>query len=188
LPAILVVCEGRETERNYIFGLCDRHRINRANVIVETGGNETSALQLVRKARGRFGRDRDFDAVFVVCDRDNQDLGPAHAEASVPLRSASGKRFPIQLIVTDPCFEFWLILHFEYVARSLTAQEAIQLLRCHVTDYEKFDRRIYEKVHIGLERAVLNAARLKEELRRISASAPDSDMASLVTALLRIRR
>ena len=188
MPAILVVCEGRQTERNYILGLCDKHRINRANIIVETGGSETSALQLIQKAKERFSRDRDFDAVFVVCDHDAQDLDPARAEASVLLRSTSGQRFPIQLIITNPCFEFWLILHFEYVARPLTAQDAIELLREHVTDYDKADRRIYEKVHTGLDRALVHATRLKEDLRQISASSPNTDMVSLVNALLGLRR
>ena len=44
----------------------------------------------------------------------------------------------------------------------------------------------FTKVHTGLDRAVVHAARLKEELRRVSALAPDSDMVSLVNALLTV--
>jgi RloB-like protein len=188
LPAYLAVCEGRQTERNYIHGFCERHGINRANVTVETGGSETSALQLVRQARRRFDRDRDFDAVFVICDRDGQDLRPARELAARPLKNAAGLRLPVQLIVSDPCFELWLLLHFEYYARPMSASEALRLLRQHITDYDKSNRRIYETVHPGLQRAMAHVARLKSELRQVGAVAPNSDMAILIDAFLQLRR
>ena len=182
------MCEGRQTERNYILGFCERQGINRANVIVETGGSETSALQLVQQARKRFERDRDFDAVFVVCDRDGQDLEPARKLAARPLKNAEGTRFKIQIIVSDPCFELWLLLHFEYCARPMSAGEALRLVRQHVTDYKKSDRRIYDVVHLGIERAIAHVEQLKSELRRVNAITPDSDMAILIKALMRLRR
>jgi hypothetical protein len=187
LPAYLIVCEGRQTERNYILGFCDRHGINRANVTIETGGNATSALQLVRQARRRFDRDRDFDAVFVVCDRDCQDLAIARDHAEKFLKNSSGARFPIQLIVSDPSFEFWLLLHFEYCSRPVSAAEAIHLLQQHITNYDKSNRQIYEVVHPGVDRAVAHVRQLKIELRAINAETPDCDMAELIKALLQLR-
>jgi hypothetical protein len=60
LPAILIVCEGKETEPNYVYGLCDAHGINRANVTIVAGDGETDAVHLVQKARRRFEIDRDL--------------------------------------------------------------------------------------------------------------------------------
>lgn len=188
LPAYLIVCEGRQTERNYIRGFCERHEINPANVIIESGGSETSALQLVQQARRRFDRDRDFDAVFVICDRDGQNLEPARALAAKCLKTVAGSRFPIQMIVTDPCFELWLLLHFEYSARPMPASEAFRLVRHHVTDYDKADRRIYDRVHSGIDRALVHVEQLKSELQRTDAVSPDSDMGILINALLLLRR
>lgn len=184
----MIVCEGRQTERNYIRGFCDHHGINRANVTVEIGGTETSALQLVQKARKRFERDRDFDIVFVVCDRESQDLEPARKLAAQLLRNSTGVRSPIQLIVSDPCFELWLLLHFEYCARPVSAAEATRLLNQHITDYDKADRRIYEIVHSGIEPALARVAQLKLELRQINAASPNSDMATLIEALRKLQR
>jgi hypothetical protein len=189
LPAILIVCEGKQTEPNYIHGFCEMNGINRANVVLIPGDGETSAIQLVRKARQRFHIDRDFDAVFVVCDYDGEDLIEARRQAAKPMKNASGQMLAVQLIASSPCFEFWLLLHFEYLARPFpTAASVIDILERHLTDYDKADRLIFPKVHAGLERALGNARRLKTELTGIGAQTPDTDMAELVEKLMTLRR
>lgn len=187
LPAILIVCEGKQTEPNYLRGLCEMHGINRANVILIPGDGETSAIQLVRKARRRFQIDRDFDAVFVVCDGDA--LIEARRQAAKPIKNASGQTLTIRLIASSPCFEFWLLLHFEYLARPFpTAASVIDILERHLTDYDKADRLIFPKVRAGLERALGNARRLKTELAEIGAQTPDTDMGDLIEILMTLRR
>ena len=188
LPAILVVCEGKETEPNYVLGLCDEHGVNRANVTVLPGGEDTNPAALVRKALRRFALDRDFDSVFVVCDCAGEDLTDAHRLASQPLESTEGKAVPLSLIVSRPSFEFWLLLHFEYLSRPLSAAQALDLLRRHVTDYDKGDRQIFRKVQNGLDRALLHTARLKSELERVGEQSPDTDMPRLVEAMMALRR
>jgi RloB-like protein len=189
LPAILIVCEGKETEPNYLLGLCDAHGINRANVTVIPGDEETDAVRLVQKARRRFETDRDFDAVFVICDCAGEDLTHARRQAAKPMKNVSGQVLAVEMIVSRPCFEFWLVLHFEYAVRPFpTAASVIELLRRHVTDYAKADRQIFAKVQAGLDRALGNAARLKTELAAVNADSPDTDMPSLVQRLMSLRR
>ena len=105
------------------------------------------------------------------------------------MRNASGEMVPVRLIVSKPCFEFWLLLHFEYVARPLpSAAAAIDLLRRHVTDYDKADRQVFDKVQIGLDRALGNVARLKAELAAVGTQTPDTDMPELIAMLASLRR
>lgn len=184
LPAILIVCEGRETEPNYLYGLCDARGINRANVTIVAGDGDTDAIRLVRKARQRFAIDRDFDAVFVVCDCAGEDLSAAIALAATPVRNTNGKVLSVKLIVSRPCFELWLLLHFEYVARPFsTADDAIYLLRRHITDYSKADRQIFAKVGAGLDRAIGHARRLKVDLAAVGTESSGTDMPELIEAL-----
>ena len=189
LPAILIVCEGQETEPNYLHGLCDARGINRANVTIVPGDSDTDALRLVRKARKRFEVDRDFDAVFVVCDCAGEELADATALAAKPMRHASGFTMPVTLIISRPCFEIWLLLHFEYAARPFhTAADVIDLLRRHITDYSKADRQIFAKVAGGLDRAIGHAKRLKLELAAVRAELPNTDMPKLIEVLDGLRR
>ena len=189
LPAFLIICEGRETEPNYLNGFCDAEGINRANVTVIAGDEETDALRLVRKAQRRFETDRDFDAVFVVCDCADERLAAAYALASRPMKHITGRWITIDLIVSRPCIELWLLLHFEYVSRPFpSAASVIDMLRRHVTEYNKADWDIFAKVQAGLDRAIVNAARLKLELAATGAQSPDTDMPRLIEKLRTLRR
>jgi hypothetical protein len=189
LPAILIICEGQETEPNYLGGYCDAHGINRANVTIVPGDGDTDAVRLVRKAHRRFAVDRDFDAVFVVCDCAGEELINARALAAKSLMNASRQTISVKLVVSNPCFEYWLLLHFEYLAPAfLTPAEVLNLLRRHVTDYHKADRSIFAKVGIGLERALGNTVRLKAELAAVGAQSPDTDMPDLIETLNSLRR
>jgi hypothetical protein len=189
LPAILIVCEGRETEPNYLRGLCEEYGINRANVTIVGGDDDTSAAGLVRKALQRFQVDRDFDAVFVVCDCVDENLTEARRLAAQELENITGESVSMSLIVSRPSFEFWLLLHFEYLARPFrSADPVVDLLSRHVTDYDKADKQIFAKVRSGLDRALAHVPRLKAELAATGAQSPDTDMPTLIQKMLSLSR
>jgi hypothetical protein len=188
-PAILIVCEGRETEPIYIRGFCESRRINLAGVSLCAGTHETDAVSLVRIAQRRFAADPDFDCVYVVCDGDATSLERAAALAARPLKRRDGQRITVNLVRSNPCIEFWLLLHFEYSARPYAnAGEVTRDLKRHLTDYDKADTQIFKQVEAGLERAMAHVKTLKRELTASGAQSPDSDMDQLIEQLLRMRR
>jgi hypothetical protein len=189
LPSVLVVCEGRETEPNYIDGLRDHLRINAAAVHIEPGGSVTDPIGLVRNAHQRFRGDRDYDFVYVVCDGDSNQLAAARELAARPLRNASGATTQVQIIASCPCIEFWLLLHFQYSARPFqNGAEVQQALRAHLPDYRKNDRDIFRKTVGGLDLACQWALQLKAELSANGGIAPNTDMHLLVDQLRRMQR
>ena len=189
LPSFLIVCEGRETEPNYLSGFCEAELINGANVHIRSGGAATDPVALVRRARSLFETDRDYDYVAVVCD-EAPNLTLAADLAAKAMRHADGKRqVHVDLIVSRPCIEFWLLLHFEYSTRAFaTAADAVATLRRHVTDYDKADRRLFAKVGGGVERAIGHVQRLKRDLAASGARSPDSDMPRLLSELRKASR
>lgn len=189
LPSILVVCEGRETEPNYIDGLREHLRINTAAVHVERGDSVTDPVGLVRKAQRLFKGDRDYDRVYVVCDGDSRHLAGARAAAAQRLRNSAGVVTLVQVIASCPSIEFWLLLHFEYSARQFrTAAEVQEVIRAHLPDYRKNDRDIFCKAAAGLDLACQRVGQLKAELRSSGSSAPDTDMHLLVEQFRGMRR
>ena len=46
-------------------------------------------------------------------------------------------RVPFEAVVSVPCFELWLLLHFEDVLAPLHRDEALARLRLHVAGYTK---------------------------------------------------
>lgn len=188
LPSILIVCEGRETEPNYIAGLCDAKRVNLAAVKIQPGDSATDAAKLVLKARKIFDCDREYDRVFVVCDDDGSSMERARQLAQRPLRRLDGKVIRVELIASRPSFEFWLLLHFEYSARPYrSSAEAVTDLRHHLTNYDKADPGIFGAVALGLDQAMQRAEQLKRELATTGATVPDTEFPQLVQQLLSMR-
>ncbi len=189
LPAVLVVCEGRETEPNYILGLCEHLGVNTAAITLIRGDSVTDADGLVRKAQQRFRVDGYYDRVYVVCDGATGTLTRARQMAEKTLKSAEGKKTRVELIASCPSIEYWLLLHFEYTSRPFaTAGEVTAELRAHVTDYAKNDPEIFSKVMAGFELACRRAIQLKADLAASGATAPDTDMHLLAEQLGRMMR
>ena len=183
LPTALIVCEGRCTEPFYLRGLIEHLGVNAANAHIQTGSYKTDARSLVRDAQARFRKNPEYDRVFVVLDGDQAHLAQAGSEAATGLLKAGGGRVTVQLIVTNPCFEYWLLLHFEYTTRGLRSAEAVRALEGHLTDYEKGDPDIFAKVQGRLAVAEANAARGLREIAAAGATSPRTDMPVLVAAL-----
>lgn len=183
LPAILIVCEGRETEPNYIEGLCEHLGVNMAAVTIVPGDNATRPPDLVKRAQKLFTEDGGFDRVYVVCDGDAGGLAEARALARKPLRNRDREQCMVDVIANDPCFEFWLLLHFEYSASAMTTEGTLGRLRRHLPRYAKEDANVFDAAAAGLEAACGRAMRLQAEHAATGSCSPASDMPRIVDAL-----
>lgn len=138
LPVILVVCEGEVTEPDYVEGFRLAHGATTVRVQVEAPGGDPKALveraaALRDKAEleARRARDRNlrYDEVWCVFDVDR------HQRLEEALREAD--RSGIKLAVSNPCFELWLLLHFDDQTAHLTPKQARDWLRGHLPGYAK---------------------------------------------------
>jgi RloB-like protein len=183
LPSVLIVCEGRETGPNYIEGLCNHLDVNMAAIRVVQGDNHTNPVDLVKRAQKIFIEDGGHDFVYVICDGDAGGLAAARELAQRKLRNTAKLATTVQVVASNPCIEFWLLLHFEYSAAPCTSAEALTRLRGYLTGYDKAEPRIFEMVASGLDRACQNTARLKVEHAASGAETPYTDMPLLVERL-----
>lgn len=143
-PAILVVCEGRETEPRYFRAL--RRDLRLALVDVEpVGGPPLTVVQRAmtltaersrkyRRAQKQGGRsDPPFDQVWCVFDVERLQDNASFLDA-VDLARAQG----FELAISNPAFEFWYLLHFEDTSRLFhDADELGRALEQHVPVYVK---------------------------------------------------
>lgn len=142
IPYILVVCEGKYTEREYIQGFRDANcsRTVRLECVPVGGGDPKIAVEHAirlqagaeRDARRMRDDNRRFDEVWCLCDVD----GHARLPDAVQQARDNG----IELLVSNPCIEFWLLLHFVDHRAALSGKQAEALLRKHVPDYDKHIR------------------------------------------------
>jgi RloB-like protein len=146
---ILIVSEGEKTEPQYLNEIRTELRLSTAHVMVQPGGFGTEPTLLVSYAehlfrngdRGRGVEAVAFDHIYVVFDRDDhrtyhQALAQA-AGLNNRLQNDEGKRIPFEAVVSVPCFEVWLLLHFEEVVAPIHRDDVYARLRAHLPGYAK---------------------------------------------------
>jgi hypothetical protein len=133
-PTVLVICEDSKSGKRYLE---DASLYFRVNVLVEiTHCGKTDPMNIVKEAISRQGK---FDLVFCAIDRDTH----KNFDEAMSLAKTSKK---VEVIVSYPCFEFWLLLHFGYNRKPFAAAGThsaadllIKDLRTH-PGLEKYDK------------------------------------------------
>lgn len=124
---VLVVCGAESTEPQYLRGLKKwLHRPSLKLEVKKKGGADPGGL--VRYA-AKIRDHSYYDEVWCVTDVDEYNLADAVAQA---------KRSGIQLAISNPCFEYWLLLHFEDCRAYMEKYEEVKpRLRRYVPGYDK---------------------------------------------------
>jgi len=158
---ILVVCGGQRTEPDYFSGL---RRVRRA--LIEVKHKTDSPRNLVRYANKIFN-EAEYDAVWCVVDVDDFDIEAAKTLAQTNL---------VELAVSEPCFELWLLLHFaDHNAYVANYKAARPLLAKHVPGYDK--KLDFGRFDAGVEAAIARA-------KKLGPGNPSTDVWRLVEVLL----
>jgi hypothetical protein len=196
---ILIVTEGSKSEPNYLGELCSRLRLNSANVAVLNGVLGTAPTQVVEFARrlvlegdlNRGIRPKAFDEVYVVIDRDAHESYHAALSMAAQLdgrfRSDDGEPISVRIIASVPCFELWLLLHFEDVLAPVTTAEAIARLEAHVPSYAKGRHRLFDELEDRLPVARDRAAALAAQYSPFTEPHPYTGIHELITLLMGLR-
>ncbi len=101
-PRVLVLCEDTKSGKNYLE---DASRHYRSFALVEFAHcGHTDPLGIVTEA---VKRERDFEEVYCVVDRDSHKKW----DEALALSKGSAK---VQVIPSYPCFEYWLLIHFDF--------------------------------------------------------------------------
>jgi hypothetical protein len=160
--AFLIVTEGEKTEPNYFAALRSRLNLRAADVeIVHPPGTDPvtltkKAIELrdERKEQSEKSFVVEYDEVWVLFDLEKfHDGRRAHAKTAMKLKEAKGIRFAF----SDPCFEYWLLLHEEFTTALMPdASHAIKRLKKHWHNYTKGcspSEEFLEKIPVAVTRA-----------------------------------
>jgi hypothetical protein len=189
--AFLIVTEGEKTELKYLHAVRERLRLAATDIqIIHPEGTDPITLtkfaierRELRKQAARRGHGFvvPYDEVWVVFDleRPHSDRRRLAREAK-NLKGASG----INFACSDLCFEFWLILHYEYTtAPYLNCEKILERLRRHWPGYQKnceMPSALLDKLPI----AVRHAARCRQHhIEARGDGNPSSDLDLLLRRL-----
>lgn len=115
---ILVVAEGEKTEPQYFEGLAAHLNAQAVQVIsLRSIGLGRDPLRVVREALSRRQTEEangdPYDSVWCVVDVDQH--------ATLESACSYAKRHKLDIAVSSPCFEIWLLWHFQDHAAWITA-------------------------------------------------------------------
>jgi hypothetical protein len=188
---VLIVCEGAKSEPFYFEGLRRAWRLSSANVHV--GGPAASdPPSLVADALERL-RGGEFDRAFCVFDRDTH---PGFDAALGQIaQSAEGRAGKLEAIVSWPCFEVWILLHFVMSARAFVAggghsaceQVIREIVANHYRGYAKGARDVFAVLADKLAAAMMNAQRLSAHNHATGSDNPATAVHELVDYLRGLR-
>lgn len=183
---VLIVCEGKKTEPNYLKGIKDALRLNSANVkVIGEGATPTS---IVRSAKKRYRKEKSigdpFDKVFCVFDKDQ------HTDYNAAVEKIKGMKpkRPFIAITSVPAFEYWLLLHYEYSTQPCNSSEVLSRLKHYMPNYKKGEKYIFTQLQKQLEDAKRNAQRSLDSALETGTDNPSTRVHKLVKFLQKLKR
>lgn len=188
---ILIVCEGAKTEVNYFEDIRQEARLPTVNVRVIHSPLGTEPQQIVQGAEEEFSKSHAFEKVYAVFDRDEH-LTYANAIAMAEARNGKLKNeekqsVSFQAIVSVPCFELWLLLHFANIMAPMHRSEALTQLQKHLAGYQKGSDGVYADTLAKLAVATRRATALKQQCSRLPGTDAYTDVHELVDVLRNLR-
>lgn len=169
-PVILIVTEGEKSEPKYFEHFRTRQNNVEVRVVPNSkNGSKTDYLNLIRKA-SRICKDDDLspksgDSVWIVADGDvnyqAEDAIKKKNEALTQARATAEKE-AYSLLISNPCFELWYLLHLRYTTAHLPDYDAVKkaLEQAGIKDYEKHND-LYEQLASETIEAIKRAKRLE---------------------------
>jgi len=134
---ILIVCEGKVTEPTYFEEMARQERA-RVEVVVKghSGVPKTiveRAVQLKKEADNVAKHEKDdflkYDEVWCVFDIDEH--------PNIPDAIQQAKAHGLGLAISNPCFELWVLLHFQDQRQHLERNHVAEYCRRHIPRYKK---------------------------------------------------
>ncbi|EAI3764214.1 RloB domain-containing protein [Campylobacter coli] len=129
---ILIVCEGKKTEVDYLRQLKDYLKLNNVRIDIFSSKNP-SPLKVVKFAKEK-SEEYFYNKIYCVFDKDT------HLDFNEAKQKCEQCNF--EAIISNPCFEFWILLHFEYTTKPFGTNSPCKELidndlKKYIKDYTK---------------------------------------------------
>ena len=192
-PRILILCDGAQTEPNYFRQLKNFRRLTSV-AVRGPRPRQIGSARLLKRVRDELKADAGWDHVYCVVDHDGHDsaVNKLRSELEAINRRRNSPR--VHMALSNPCFELWLLLHFEFTDRPYASlhggksacDSVIERLRRHIPGYRKNEAQQLEQLMDLVDQAIHNANRLERLKASQQANSPHTDIGELAARLLKI--
>lgn len=174
---MFIFCEGDKTEPLYLSSYINEYARDKSKIISIPPTRKNTPVQLVDEAIAKKKSKDSFDGdvFWVVYDRESISKYPRnkHAEAW-----DKAKKNGINVAISNVCFEFWVLLHFEYTTQSYTSFKNLMsasnlknhLRSVKILNYDKGSDELYFKIKKGIKNARSRAVKVSLHIKSSSAT------------------
>lgn len=191
-PLYLIVCEGKKTEPHYFNELRNAERISSISIKV-CGDCGSAPISVVEHAVALYERSKSentiIEKVYCVFDKDTHE---SFYRACATIDRYASEGMPIEAITTTPCFEYWLILHFDFFrapyqnkGANSVGNAVLKHLQTLYGKYQKGNTNIYSELKDRQEAAISNAKRAQHDSEITGEKNPSTQVHILVEELLK---
>ena len=187
---ILIVCEGEKTEKNYFQ---DFRRIFSLTSVVIKSSPHPAPTQIIEYAnKERAENSNKFDEIYCVFDGDKRDEAKKALRKANNIKSKLEKDFIFKTIVSDPCFEFWILCHFTATTQHFGGNSPCHQVQNHkdfkknLPNYSK-DYDFRELIEQHLQTAIKNANKINE-VNLQARQTPYTEVVELVERFARVKK
>jgi hypothetical protein len=153
---VLIVCEDSKSSRDYF----DSFPIDKQRIEIRVDGTGRNTDSLIDYAVGEIERaeknGRRYSEAWCVFDRDDF----PHANYARAFQLAANRK--IKVAWANEAFELWYLLHYCYLDAAIGRTDYARKLREFGLEYDKADKKIYEKIKDRQQTAMKNAAMLEK--------------------------
>lgn len=172
-----IFCEGTKTEPQYLEAFIEDRVRQKSKIIKIPPTRKNTPVQLVEEAIAKKNSKETIagDVFWVVYDRESVAKYPKklHSEAY-----NKANKNGIKVALTNICFEFWILLHFEYTTSHYTCYDNLMaesnlkdyLRRAGIIKYDKGSDLLYFKVKSGIDNAKARALKVNKTVLESSAN------------------
>lgn len=156
---ILIGAEGKnQTERKYFKAF---NQVQSEYKIMAGKGNNTDPVgvveDLLKSAKQEELDLKDGDILACFIDVDFKNGRDQELRAAMKLARQNN----ISVLLSNPCFEIWYLLHFRYSTKLYGSnEEVIKELGSYISDYSK-SKDVYDLIENKIDQALLNTKRLE---------------------------
>jgi hypothetical protein len=141
---VLITCEG-ETEQIYFQGLINDLKLSVVNVnLINPSATDPNSLLKIAQDKSEYAKRQgnSYDRVYCMFDKD-QHLKYKDTKNNIQQKKSFYVAF------SEPCFEFWLLLHFYRTTKPFIECDALQkdkLFKRHLPNYNKTDKDLFKNL------------------------------------------
>jgi len=152
------VCEGA-TEQVYFQAARSHFGLTTTEVVVADKTKGSAPISVVDYAQKRAHEPGGYDHIFCVFDKDGHESFDRARVKIGELSNRARNPLPIREIISVPCFEMWVLLHFEKTDAPFHKCEdvAARVQRQHMKEYSKADPNVAKQLMARIDVALTNS-------------------------------